>query len=618
VTSPSSSPPPEEFSFALHYLPVMRLCLSRLGDTADAEDATQEVFRRAVQHAAELRRHTDSLPWLLTVAKNVCHDELRRRTSGRAVLERSATLAPPAQDGPERDVLGRLYVDELLDRLTPAERRVMATRLATGEVDSLGATSTTRVLLARARQKLRRYIEEGQSALGVAWVFGTRFVHSARRRMLERTWGTGQGRASSLLIPAALIITVVIGPGRSGAGVGDDVGAAPSGIAALAPQFRDGEGADARAAGQRVQAGSMAEQYSAVSASSRHAPPPTPAQPSSPLAMLQPDPEAINTADIEPSPNYSSDHTVLMMGTPGNCSPPPCTHLFKSTDGGSTWTYVSAEDLGFGSSIIIPASSVHAERFYTKSIVGGLQMTTNGGESFVPVVPALAGSVTAPPAWTGLDAVVSNSALWKLTNDVRPTLISPFDARDNMVGNPLVIPNAIGGYEVLQPVNPAHVGGTPATAIVHCNPMCGTRTLLPFWANAVKLVPSPNLAADHTIYAVGPDVEIAVSRDDGRTFTSVAPTQATEVVAVAEPSGRRLVAILNGAPFGSLAFSDDGGLSWHSSSLSTPSWFGAHTLRVLRPGRLIVSMTRSGVYRFDFACSADGSAWAACTPDDAT
>src|SRR5258708_3362049 len=47
---------------AVHYLPVMRLCLSRLHDRADAEDATQEVFRRAVQHATKIS--DDPLPWL--------------------------------------------------------------------------------------------------------------------------------------------------------------------------------------------------------------------------------------------------------------------------------------------------------------------------------------------------------------------------------------------------------------------------------------------------------------------------------------------------------------------------------------------------------------------------
>jgi RNA polymerase sigma-70 factor (ECF subfamily) len=609
---------PDELSFGLHYLPVMRLCLSRLGDTADAEDATQEVFRRAVQHAAELREG-EALPWLLTVAKNVCHDELRRRSSGRVALERSATLAaaPPA-DSPERDVVGRIYVGELLDRLTPAERRVMAARLATGDVTALGGTSTTRVLLARARQKLRRYIEEGQSALGAACVFGTRMVHGARRRLLERTWGAGQGRISGLLIPAALIITVVIGPGRSGGGAGDDVGSAPPAIAGVAPHFRDAGGADPRVAAQRLSAATSIQQRGAAGSAPRSSPGAIAAQNSSPLALLQPDPQTILTADVEPSPGYSSDHTVLMMGTPGNCAP-PCTHLYRSTDGGTTWSYVNFADVAFGSRIIIPGGSTHAERFYTESIVGSLQMTSDGGQSFVPIVPAKAGSVSAAPVSTGLDAVVSNSALWTLTGGFRPFLVSAFAPGDSIVGTALVLPGAAGGYEVLQPVNPANVDEVPATAIVHCSPTCGTRTPLPFGTNNVILVPSPNLASDHTIYAVGSGLKIAISRDDGRSFTLVGRTRAIEMVAVPGPSGRRLVAVLDGGPNGSLAYSDDDGVSWQSARLSNRSWTAPHTLAVLRPGRLIVSMTRPipALNRYDFACSADGSAWAACAPDGA-
>src|SRR5258708_27983944 len=71
--------------FSAHYLSVMRAGMRQLGDHNDAEDATQETFRRALQQG--IGEVEDPLPWLLTVARNVCVDELRRRRTGQTTLK---------------------------------------------------------------------------------------------------------------------------------------------------------------------------------------------------------------------------------------------------------------------------------------------------------------------------------------------------------------------------------------------------------------------------------------------------------------------------------------------------------------------------------------------------
>jgi len=114
-------------AFRAHYFTILRLCMRQLGDRSDAEDAAQETFRRALQQREGMIG--DPLPWLITVARNVCIDELRRRRTGRGAVERTvARTSESLSDGeitenPERVVVGRMFVNELLRQLTPAERR---------------------------------------------------------------------------------------------------------------------------------------------------------------------------------------------------------------------------------------------------------------------------------------------------------------------------------------------------------------------------------------------------------------------------------------------------------------------------------------------------------------
>ncbi len=219
-------------AFRAHYLTIFRLCMRQLGDPCDAEDAAQETFRRALQQQGGVVG--DPLPWLITVARNVCIDELRRRRSGRDALVRSATRAiTPDPDGdgvtnPERVVVGRMFVNELLDCLTPAERRVVAGSLIDGRsggelAASLGVTaSTARVLLARARGKLRRYLEDGQALVTGGAFAGWRGAERLRQRLLSRPLAL-QARPE-MLLPALVMTAVVSGATGSAATGGLVVG----------------------------------------------------------------------------------------------------------------------------------------------------------------------------------------------------------------------------------------------------------------------------------------------------------------------------------------------------------------------------------------------------------
>ena len=62
-----------------HYRRVFGLCRRLLGRTAQAEDATQEVFVRAYRALDRYDSHQPFAAWILSIASNHCVDLLRTR-----------------------------------------------------------------------------------------------------------------------------------------------------------------------------------------------------------------------------------------------------------------------------------------------------------------------------------------------------------------------------------------------------------------------------------------------------------------------------------------------------------------------------------------------------------
>jgi RNA polymerase sigma factor (sigma-70 family) len=149
--------------YRLHYQAILGVCVRRLQGMADAEDAVQETFVRALGHPEVFSKPA---PWLARVAVRVCIDELRRRQRGD--LRFAALQARAHRDvvvGDRAEVWDIAALHNLLTTLTVAERRVVACvmlrGLSHGETSHrLGITaSTSRVLLSRAIKKLRQLQE---------------------------------------------------------------------------------------------------------------------------------------------------------------------------------------------------------------------------------------------------------------------------------------------------------------------------------------------------------------------------------------------------------------------------------------------------------------------------
>jgi RNA polymerase sigma-70 factor (ECF subfamily) len=604
-------------AFRAHYFTILRLCMRQLGDRSDAEDAAQETFRRALQQREGMIG--DPLPWLIAVARNVCIDELRRRRTGRNALERSAAEGSGVHgegDGsnanPERVVVGRMFVRELLDRLTPAERRVVAGSLIEGRsggelAASLGVTaSTARVLLARARGKLRRYLEDGQGLVTGVCFAGWRTAHWVRQRVLSRPWAL-QPRVE-LLLPALVVTAMVSASGAPAAANGGAAGDAADHYVATA--HRVDLSADA-VIGRNAEPSSAALVAPAESGAHR-----APAQPSrtggSPLDVLlpAPDPTKAWVTDFEPSPNYSSDHTVYMVGR-GSCEL-GCNQLFRSTDGGATWTYVPTRGLQ-GSQLLLPSTGYGAGRFYAAGTF--LQLTTDGGAHFQNAEP-VAGVATVAPPWLGAQVVTSDVALSLIDGSAVPHPVAVFGSGETAAGAPVLLPS-LTGFTAFQLVQ--GIGGGPDLLLRCSSSGCAEAAQLPFAGNAQTFA-SPNFDTDHTLVVIGTG-GVAVSHDGGATFALVSTETMLQAIAVSSPRGARLVAVDAAHARNTddtLVYSDDWGQTWHPAALHGAAQGSPdiHTLGVVAAGRLIASaVDPSRTVLHLFICSDDGTSWSVCMPE---
>ena len=94
-----------EVLYALHKRRVYSLCLRMTGNTAEAEDLTQEAFLQLYRKIATFRGESAFSTWLHRLAVNVVLMHLRKKGLPEVSLEES--LEPQQEDGPRKDFGGR-------------------------------------------------------------------------------------------------------------------------------------------------------------------------------------------------------------------------------------------------------------------------------------------------------------------------------------------------------------------------------------------------------------------------------------------------------------------------------------------------------------------------------
>ena len=146
---------------AAHQQRVLRTAYRLLGRMEDAQDVTQEVFLRLLQHLHRVDAD-DPKAWLYRVTVNVCNDHYRRR---RPVIE-AVDLADPApgpQHALELEDRKQLLIQGLAT-LPERERTAVVLRdiegLPTREVAGiLGVEEVTvRSQISKARMRLAEYV----------------------------------------------------------------------------------------------------------------------------------------------------------------------------------------------------------------------------------------------------------------------------------------------------------------------------------------------------------------------------------------------------------------------------------------------------------------------------
>lgn len=152
-----------------HQQAVFNIAYRLLGNTQDAEDATQETFLRAYRFFDRFDPNRPFAPWVKRIAVNVCLNHMARRPTPYSLDADGAPPPPDAAPGPEartlqRDLSRRVRAEVLA--LPPRYRAVIELRhfqgLSYTEIaEALGRPlNTVKSDLFRARKLLAERLKD--------------------------------------------------------------------------------------------------------------------------------------------------------------------------------------------------------------------------------------------------------------------------------------------------------------------------------------------------------------------------------------------------------------------------------------------------------------------------
>ena len=166
-----------EVLYGLHKRRVYSLCLRMTGNTADAEDLTQEAFLQLYRKIASFRGESAFSTWLHRLAVNVVLMRLRKKGLPEVSLEE--TLEPQQDDGPRRDIgapdnalvgaIDRVNLERAIESLPPWYRIIFVLHDIEGYehneiADMLGCSiGNSKSQLHKARMKLRDLLKTGSA-----------------------------------------------------------------------------------------------------------------------------------------------------------------------------------------------------------------------------------------------------------------------------------------------------------------------------------------------------------------------------------------------------------------------------------------------------------------------
>jgi RNA polymerase sigma-70 factor (ECF subfamily) len=167
--------------YALHKRRVYSLCLRMTGNTAEAEDLTQEAFLQLYRKIATFRGESAFSTWLHRLAVNVVLMHLRKK--GLPEVSLQETLEPQEEDGPKKDIgardnvlagsIDRVNLERAIESLPPGYRIIFVLHDIEGyehnEIAEMMGCSigNSKSQLHKARMKLRDLLKVSRAEKAV-------------------------------------------------------------------------------------------------------------------------------------------------------------------------------------------------------------------------------------------------------------------------------------------------------------------------------------------------------------------------------------------------------------------------------------------------------------------
>jgi RNA polymerase sigma-70 factor (ECF subfamily) len=180
--------------YRLHSRRVYALCLRMVGNTAEAEDLTQDAFLQLFRKIGTFRGESAFSTWLHRLAVNVVLMKLRKKTLPETSLEES-TDPDDETSGPKREIgapdlllsgsIDRVHLQRAIEQLPPGYRQVFVLHDVQGfehnEIAGLMQCSigNSKSQLHKARMRLRELLQETLRDL------------ARQERQAAKTGGTG-------------------------------------------------------------------------------------------------------------------------------------------------------------------------------------------------------------------------------------------------------------------------------------------------------------------------------------------------------------------------------------------------------------------------------------------
>jgi RNA polymerase sigma factor (sigma-70 family) len=610
--------------YGKHERRIYRYCLALLRNPDDAEDATQETFTRAAPFLPNLAG--DLSAYLTTVARNICCDVVRARAKRPVPLD--DVVLPDRSVSPERQSIDWDVVRRMWRQLSPSERLLFAYTFAGYRYEEIASRTgmsrpSVSVGLTRARRRLRD-LATAIGALG-ALPLGLRRLLDRGARRANAAIASGQQLLASVAEQAASIAAGLL------AGM-VTLGAAGTASVAMPPALAaaDHEPGGAGSAGPATPVGRSSQMSRGLA--TRHVPVPTPAPSPTPTpaplvtqaATLLPGgnatPDDIQPDSVTPSPGFTGDGIAFFTASdvaacPGGAG---CPTLYRTGDGGATWTRVWSSTYR-GGTVLLPPGFPADPTVFVLDLNAGLESGTMADPGPSPAVPGAVAAAIAPDSPAGhahiAAATQAGTLLSYTAGDTAPSTGASLPAGVTPTGMVFTGPGQVlvAGFQVSGLPLPSQQAVLVQCAVATS---CGA-PLVVAGETALSLAPGSGEGGPVVAYSMQ---HAYLSTDGGasvRRIASAAGDRLLEALAVGSgPSGPRI--LLSDTDLATqrrigVSYSDDLGASFTDATGNLAGVSGALLARVLPGGAMLVGLLTQRAH-FAMDLSSGNGTWTAAHP----